>query len=227
VCWSRPRWRAGWRGSRGGEGERGARSGAGPSNSGATGPPEAVRPVRAPRRRTALWAAVVVGALAVGLVAVLATRPNFEAVQARSPLLGKPAPELVAADLDGRTVSLSGLRGRFVLVNFFASWCVPCQHEHPQLVAFTQHHQAAGEASVLGVVFEDDASAVRRFVEERGVDWPMVLDPGGKIALDFGVRGPPESFLVDPNGIVLVKFIGEVKATQLDSLVRQAEQAGA
>ena len=104
---------------------------------------------------------------------------------------------------------------------------MPCQHEHPQLAAFNQHHQAAGDASVLGVVFEDDAASVRRFVAEQGVNWPMVQDPKGKIALDFGVRGPPESFLIDPNGVVLVKFIGEVKATQLDALVRQAEQARA
>jgi cytochrome c biogenesis protein CcmG/thiol:disulfide interchange protein DsbE len=168
-----------------------------------------------------------VGGLAVVLIAVLATRPNFEAVQARSPLLGKAAPDVVATDMDGHQVTLKSLRGRFLLVNFFASWCVPCQHEHPQLAAFSQHHQAAGDASVLGVVFEDDAASVRRFVAEQGVNWPMVQDPKGKIALDFGVRGPPESFLIDPNGVVLVKFIGEVKATQLDALVRQAEQSRA
>jgi len=182
---------------------------------------------RAPRRRTALWAAATVGGLAVVLVAVLATRPNFEAVQARSPLLGKPAPDVVAADVDGHPVRLAALRGRFVVVNFFASWCVPCQHEHPQLLAFNQRHQSAGDASILGVVFEDDPASVRKFVADRGVDWPMVMDPSGKIALDFGVRGPPESFLIDPNGVVLVKFIGEVKAAQLDALVRQAEQARA
>jgi cytochrome c biogenesis protein CcmG/thiol:disulfide interchange protein DsbE len=170
---------------------------------------------------------MVVAALAVALVAVLATRPNFEAVQARSPLLGKPAPEVVASDLDGRPLRLSALRGRFLLVNFFASWCVPCQHEHPELTAFNQRHQASGDAAVLGVVFEDDPAAVRRFVAERAVDWPMVVDPKGKVALDFGVRGPPESFLIDPNGIVLVKFVGEVRAAQLDALVREAEQARA
>ena len=87
--------------------------------------------------------------------------------------------------------------------------------------------QSAGDASILGVVFEDDPASVRKFVADRGVDWPMVMDPSGKIALDFGVRGPPESFLIDPNGVVLVKFIGEVKAAQLDALVRQAEQARA
>ena len=90
-----------------------------------------------------------------------------------------------------------------------------------------ERERAAGDASVLGVVFEDDAASVRRFVAEQGVNWPMVQDPKGKIALDFGVRGPPESFLIDPNGVVLVKFIGEVKATQLDALVRQAEQSRA
>ena len=180
-----------------------------------------------PRRRSALWAAAIVAALAVVLVAVLATRPNFETVQARSPLLGKPAPDLVASDLEGHSVRLSALRGRFVLLNFFASWCVPCQHEHPQLLAFSQRHQGAGDASVLGVVFEDDPGAVRRFVADRGVDWPLVLDPRGKIALDFGVRGPPESFLIDPNGVVLVKFVGEVRAAQLDARVREAEQARA
>jgi cytochrome c biogenesis protein CcmG/thiol:disulfide interchange protein DsbE len=110
------------------------------------------------------------------------------------------------------------------VVNFFATWCVPCQHEHPELVDFARRHSGAGDASVVSVVFQDETAAVRSFFAEKGGDWPVVLDHDGAVALDYGVTGIPESFLVSPNGTVVDKLIGGVDSGGLDALL-QAEQA--
>ena len=179
------------------------------------------------RRRTALWAAGAVGLVALVFVAVLATRKPALDRQSASPLLGHPAPELAGQSLADGPVRLSSFRGRWVLVNFVASWCVPCQQEHPELLKFVERHQVDADATVLGVVFEDSADNVRGFFRRLGGDWPVVTDPDGRVALDYGVRGPPESFLVDPGGNVVSKIVGRVTADGLDTLLRRAKAAGA
>ena len=180
-------------------------------------------PVVAPRRHTALWAAVTLGLVLLLFVGVLATRRSAADKQADSPLLGKPAPALSGSGLDGQQVTLASQQGKWVVVNFLASWCVPCRQEHPELMKFTQRHEAKGDATVLGVIFDDSTGNVRRFFGELGGTWPVIGDPGGRIALDYGVRGPPESFLIDPQGFVVWKAIGQVSADGLDRLVAEGQ----
>jgi cytochrome c biogenesis protein CcmG, thiol:disulfide interchange protein DsbE len=179
------------------------------------------------RRHTARWAAVSLGLVLLLFVAVLATRKSAADKQADSPLLGHPAPAIAGTGLDGRDVSLASMRGKWVVVNFLASWCIPCRQEHPELVKFTQRHEAAGDAAVVGVIFDDTPANIRHFFEHLGGSWPVVNDPGGRIALDYGVRGPPESFLVDPNGFAVWKGIGQVSADGLEQLLRQGKARGA
>jgi len=155
-------------------------------------------------------------------VALLATRAPAVDKQATSPLLGKPAPDIQGVDLAGQPARVAADRGRFVLVNFFASWCVPCQQEHPQLERFVAMHKAKGDATVFGVIFDDTTANARAFVQRSGGDWPIVADPGGTVALDYGVRGPPESYLIGPDGTVLAKFIGAVTADGLDRILARA-----
>jgi cytochrome c biogenesis protein CcmG/thiol:disulfide interchange protein DsbE len=172
----------------------------------------------------ARWIAVAVGCVVAVFFAVLATRQPAASRQASSPLLGHAAPEITGQSvLDGRQVRLSESKGRFVLVNFVASWCVACAEEHGDLVAFSQRHVASGDAQVLGVVFDDRDADVRRFFEKHGGDWPVVSDSEGRVALDYGVRGPPESFLIDTNGFVISKIIGRVTADGLDRLLQRAK----
>lgn len=175
------------------------------------------------RPRTLRWVALGLAVVAVAFVVVLATRDSAQEVAANSPLLGKIAPEVTGRELDGRTVRLSQFRGRYVLMNFFATWCTPCLREHDDLMRFQGNHTATGDATVLGVIFDDDPDNVRRFFEQRGGDWPVITDDSGKVSLDFGVRGPPESFLISPEGIVLTRIIGGVDSGRLENLLAQAE----
>src|SRR5207248_2573825 len=137
--------------------------------------------------RRAVWVAAAVAIPVVAFLAVLATRPAATGRAVRSPLLGHPAPEAAGRTIDGAQVRLSQLRGRWVLVNFFATWCVPCRREHPDLVKFANLHRERGDAAVIGVVYDDPPDEVRKFRAAEGGDWPMLVDPDGKVALDFGV----------------------------------------
>ena len=108
------------------------------------------------------------------------------------------------------TFSLDDHRGQFVLVNFFATWCVPCQQEHADLERFAEAHAAAGDASVVSVIFSDQTSDVNRFFARRGGNWPVLRDDDGTIATDWGVARVPESYLVAPSGVVVGKITGGV-----------------
>lgn len=174
----------------------------------------------APRRRgqPGRWIAVGVGVVLIAFIAVLATR-DISADAPSTQRLGKPVPLVQGETLDGGTVDIDDFRGKWVVVNFVASWCVPCQVEHPELVKFSDDHAAKGDAVVLGVAYDNTTEELRRFFDERGGDWPVVVGDTGRIALDFGVAKVPETYLVDPAGIVRWKVEGGVTAAQLDEAI--------
>lgn len=174
------------------------------------------RPVRLAR-----WSALLVGAAAIVLVAVLATRQPASVALADSPLLGKTAPAIDATSFSGHLVRLSSMRGRFVLVNFFAPWCQQCQEEEPQLEAFLYTRPGGARTSVLGVLYGDTLADGEAFQSAEGATWQSVVDPGGMIASRFGVGSLPRSFLVDPSGRIVDCIVGAVTAAELDRLVLQ------
>lgn len=174
------------------------------------------------RSRRARWISagvLVVVAVLFGFL-VTAKRPD-----PHNPLPGQPAPiaDRAFTSLDGQPVRLADLRGRFVVLNFFASWCVPCQQEHPELAAFAARHDAVGDASIVQVVFADREADARAFRAKKGGTWPVLLDPDGRFALEYGVRGPPETFLIDPQGNVLVNIKGAVNEAGLEGCVSAAK----
>jgi cytochrome c biogenesis protein CcmG, thiol:disulfide interchange protein DsbE len=186
------------------------------------GPPVAVAGLR--RTRRALWIAVAVAVPVAMLIVVLAVQPPAGTRQVKSPLVGKEAPSAGGTTIDGDQTSLVDLRGKWVVVNFFATWCVPCRLEHPDLVRFAEQHATIGDAAVMGIVFGDNTQAVREFRDKEGGDWPMLTDPSGRTAIDFGVAGVPESFLVDPEGKVVAKILGGIRAPDLDRLLADAKR---
>ena len=178
----------------------------------------------APTRRIAPVAVVAVAVVLAALVALLATRdPSGERAH-QSPLFGRLAPPTEGRTLDGAEVSLDDLRGRWVVVNFFASWCTPCRIEHPELQAFHEAHRATGDAAVLGVTYDNDADDARAFFEERGGGWPVIDDPDNSIGVAYGVAKVPETFVVAPNGTVVHRFAGGVTRADLEEVLAAYDQ---
>jgi cytochrome c biogenesis protein CcmG/thiol:disulfide interchange protein DsbE len=163
---------------------------------------------------------LVVGA---GLIAVLATRPPAAVVEVQSPLVGKVAPAIAGTTIQGTHLSLPRAPGKFLVVNFFASWCEPCQSEGPNLVQFQFQHQRAGDASMVSVVFDDTEGEAARYQESLGATWPTFIDPGGALALAYGVRAPPSTFVIAPDGRVVAYIIAPVTAADLDGIIAKAK----
>jgi cytochrome c biogenesis protein CcmG/thiol:disulfide interchange protein DsbE len=172
--------------------------------------PAGQHPARPPEgrwpRRLAL--AAVAGVVVAG--GVLGSRFGTDPTLVQTPMVGKPVPSRSLPALDGGgQVDLARLRGQVVVVNFWASWCVPCRQEHPDLVAATAAYRAAG-VRFVGVVYQDTPEAARRFLDElgRGQGYLYVTDPGSRAAIDFGVFGVPETFFIDRQGTVAAKITG-------------------
>lgn len=174
-----------------------------------------VRPRRL--RYPVRWIAGSIGVIIVALVAALAvSRPASETLAA-SPLLGKVAPQVNGAGVGGGSWQLSQFRGKWVLLNFLASWCVPCRQEMPDLGRFDREHARTGDATVVGVRYDPADRNLARFLVEHRVAWPVIDDPSAVVS--YGVRGIPESYVIDPHGVVRAKIVGQVDAAQVDKVI--------
>jgi cytochrome c biogenesis protein CcmG, thiol:disulfide interchange protein DsbE len=163
---------------------------------------------------------VAIGIGLLGLIGVLATRDSALDRRSKSPLVGQPAPEIQGTSvIDGADVKLSALSGgkKFVVINFFSSNCVPCVKEHPEFLKFVEEQKTAQDAEVMAVVYQDNLDDVRDFFKVRGGNWP-VLD-SDLASVNYGVTGVPETFLVDPNGMVFAKFTGATSSKALTTAI--------
>lgn len=176
-------------------------------------PPQMTQEPGEPNKRGLRWLrvpAIVAVIMTIGVAAIFGSRLNRDPNLVTTPLIGQPAPTRTVPLLeDDGTLSLADLRGRIVVVNFWASWCVACREEHPALTAAASAYRKAG-VTFVGVNYQDRNASAVAFLDAlgRGDSYRYVADPQSRLAIDFGVFGVPETFFVDRQGTIVAKITG-------------------
>lgn len=132
----------------------------------------------------------------------------------------RPAPDFTLTLSDGRVVRLSDFRGRPVVINFWASWCAPCRAEAPALEEAQKRYAERGVV-ILGINLWDTEEAAAEFRKVYGQTYPSGPDARGKIAIEFGVSGIPETFFITPDGEIAAKFVGPLPIETLETLLAE------
>src|SRR3954454_12311221 len=170
--------------------------------------------VKTPRRPTvhAFCAAIL---LAFALATV-----HVQAAPRHSPLLNKPAPAFVRTSLDNQSVDITALRGRVVLLNFWATWCAPCQIEMPRFVQWQEKYQADG-FSIVAVSMDDDSDPVKALAGNWNLNFPVVMGDD-KLGLAYGgVLGLPVTYLIDRHGIIRARYQGQSNLDAMQAEIRR------
>ena len=139
-----------------------------------------------------------------------------------SPLVGGPAPDFALEMFDGKTVRLSEFRGKTVMLDFWASWCVPCRAEARDLEAAWKRQ--GDDVVFLGINIQDKRADALGFIDEFGITFVNGRDPDGKIAVDYGVWGIPEAFFISPAGRITYKHVGAIPPAVLEARLREARR---
>ena len=190
-------------------------------------PPDEGEPTR--KRRFPV-APIVAGVVAIVMVLVFVVLAGSDPVtddKADTPLLDRPAPTVVGETIDGASFDLARRRGSWVVLNFFQSDCQPCKSEHEQLVQFAGQQAALGSsgAELYTIATPPDTDEAVRdfFTTYGGGDWPVVRDYDGSAMVAFGVSKVPETWIIDPDGIVRGRFISEISASGLSQALSQLQ----
>ena len=137
------------------------------------------------------------------------------------PRVGNPVPEFQLAALDGSPMNLASQRGNVVVINYFASWCGPCQQEAADLEQTWRDYQGQG-VQFYGIAYKDAASKAQAFLDRFEVSYPSAIDPGNRTARSYGVTGVPETFVVDAQGNLVHHFLGAITRAQLSEKIDSA-----
>lgn len=161
----------------------------------------------------ALRLGIVIAIAALVVVLLLAFRRDPRDI--RTGTVGKPAAAFTLQKLDGTgTLSLSDSQGRVTVVNFFASWCIPCKEENPALVRVYERYRAS-DVVFIGVLYQDSRENGLTYVRDNGVTWPTGSDDDGRVAFSYGVFGIPETYFIGADGIIAGRHIGPIDESTL------------
>ena len=182
------------------------------------------------RPRRLIWAVVPVVVFAALAAAFLTGLQSGDPSVVPSALLDQPVPDFALEPLEGLVrdgEAIGGLsdedlkQGQVTVVNVWASWCGPCRTEHPALMALYDEG-----VRIVGINYKDESENARRFLGTLGNPFVAVgVDDTGRSAIDWGVYGVPETFVIDGQGVIRYKHVGPIVQTALDELVRPAIQA--
>lgn len=151
----------------------------------------------------------------VALVVVLTLSFRRDPRDIRTGTVGKPAAAFTLDRLDGNgKVTLSDHAGKVVILNFWASWCIPCKEENPALVRVWERYRSS-DVMLIGIVYQDSLESARRYVRDNGVTWPTATDEDGRIAFAYGVFGIPETYFIGPDGVIAGRHIGAIDEATL------------
>lgn len=131
-----------------------------------------------------------------------------------APYVGRPAPDFGLLTLEGKMLRLSDLRGKAVLINFWATWCPPCRAEMPELQAAYDEYRDRGFV-VLGVNLQEDKGTITEFMDRMGLTFPVVMDTTGNVGNAYRVRDLPTSFFVDREGVIRDRNIGAMNKSTI------------
>jgi len=162
-----------------------------------------------------LGAGVVV---TVPLLAILASGFGLNPRVESNALEGQVAPNFELQTLEGDRVSLSELRGKPVVINFWATWCQPCLIEHQALIRSAQRFAPAG-VTFLGVLYNDEPAEAVQYLKRKGSAYPTLIDINGRTAIDYGVAGVPETFFIDAQGTIAYKATGPVNDAMVSEIL--------
>lgn len=169
-------------------------------------------------RRLGLRHLVVAAVLPVILLVVLLVALLGRGTATSPTAIGSEAPDFSVIDLDGNPIHLAELRGRPVIVNFWASWCIPCIEEFPLLRDAAARHADDGLV-VVGIVYQDRTQAAQDFMARNGATWAAAADPDGRVAEAYGILAPPETFFIGRDGRVAARVLGQFSSATLDDKV--------
>jgi cytochrome c biogenesis protein CcmG, thiol:disulfide interchange protein DsbE len=166
------------------------------------------------------WKRLLIPLASVPVILLLAYGFRTDPKAIPSPLVQKPAPEFRLTAYGGGEISLAALKGKPVVLNFWASWCYPaCYEEAPLLEATWRKFKDQG-LMVVGVDIQDKEANAQEFIRRFGFTFPNVPDPGSKVSIDFGVYGVPETFFVDRHGRIAYKHVGALTSALMEAQVQ-------
>ena len=170
-------------------------------------------------RRPLPWTWIGMAAAVLPLLLVLSFGLRRDPRAIPSPLVGRMAPPFDLQLFTGRRLTSAELRGRLVVLNFWASWCVPaCTDEAPSLQAIWEQYRSRG-VTVVGVNIQDREAPARAFISRFGQTFPTGMDSHGLISIDYGVYGVPETYVIDRSGRTVFKYAGAVSEDLLTPVI--------